>query len=217
MTVRVVIADDERLVRAGYRMILSTEPDIEVVAEAVDGVEAVELARLHRPDVVLMDIRMPRLDGIAATKALVRMDPAPAVLVVTTFDLDEYVYAAMRAGAAGFLLKDAPEAQLIAGLRTAKAGAALLSPQITRRLVETFARPSVQPLDDSVTAREREVLVLVARGLSNAEIARDLDIGETTVKTHVSRVLMKLGLSSRTQAVVLAYESGLIRPGEAVT
>jgi DNA-binding NarL/FixJ family response regulator len=139
------------------------------------------------------------------------------VLVVTTFDLDEYVYAAMRAGAAGFLLKDAPEAQLIAGLRTAKAGAALLSPQITRRLVETFARPSVRPLDDSVTAREREVLVLVARGLSNAEIARDLDIGETTVKTHVSRVLMKLGLSSRTQAVVLAYESGLIRPGEAVT
>jgi DNA-binding NarL/FixJ family response regulator len=215
MTLRVVIADDERLVRAGYRMILRGQPDIEVVGEASDGLDAVDLARRLRPDVVLMDVRMPRLDGIGATKRIVAMASAPAVLVVTTFDLDEYVYEALCAGACGFLLKDAPEEQLVAALRGAPDGISLLSPVVTRRLVEAFARPAPSDLStiEELTTREREVLVLVARGLSNAEIAGDLNIGETTVKTHVSRLLMKLGLSSRTQAVVVAYESGLLSPG----
>jgi DNA-binding NarL/FixJ family response regulator len=215
MTLRLVIADDERLVRAGYRMILRGEPDIEVVGEASDGLEAVDMARRLRPDVVLMDVRMPRLDGIGATKRIVAMASAPAVLVVTTFDLDEYVYEALRAGACGFLLKDAPEEQLVAALRGAPDGISLLSPVVTRRLVEAFARPvpSDLPAIGELTTREREVFVLVARGLSNAEIAGDLVIGETTVKTHVSRLLMKLGLTSRTQAVVVAYESGLLSPG----
>jgi DNA-binding NarL/FixJ family response regulator len=215
MTLRLVIADDERLVRAGYRMILRGEPDIEVVGEASDGLEAVDLARRLQPDVVLMDVRMPRLDGIGATKRIAAMDGAPAVLVVTTFDLDEYVYDALRAGACGFLLKDAPEKQLVAALRGATDGVSLLSPVVTRRLVEAFARPAPSdlPAIGELTTREREVLVLVARGLSNAEIAGDLVIGETTVKTHVSRLLMKLGLTSRTQAVVVAYESGLLSPG----
>ena len=215
MTLRLVIADDERLVRAGYRMILRGEPDIEVVGEASDGLEAVDLARRLQPDVVLMDVRMPRLDGIGATKRIAAMDGAPAVLVVTTFDLDEYVYDALRAGACGFLLKDAPEKQLVAALRGATDGVSLLSPVVTRRLVEAFARPAPSDLSaiEELTTREREVLVLVARGLSNAEIARDLVIGETTVKTHVSRLLTKLGLTSRTQAVVVAYESGLLSPG----
>lgn len=215
MTLRIVIADDERLVRAGYRMILRGQPDIDVVGEASDGLEAVDLARLLQPDVVLMDVRMPRLDGIGATKRIVALDSAPAVLVVTTFDLDEYVYEALRAGARGFLLKDAPSEQLVAALRGAPDGISLLSPAVTRRLVEAFARPAPSdlPTVEELTTREREVLVLVARGLSNAEIAGDLDIGQTTVKTHVSRLLMKLGLTSRTQVVVLAYESGLLRPG----
>jgi DNA-binding NarL/FixJ family response regulator len=215
MTLRLVIADDERLVRAGYRMILRGEPDIEVVGEASDGLEAVDLARRLQPDVVLMDVRMPRLDGIGATKRIAAMDGAPAVLVVTTFDLDEYIYDALRAGACGFLLKDAPEKQLVAALRGATDGVSLLSPVVTRRLVEAFARPAPSdlPAIGELTTREREVLVLVARGLSNAEIAGDLVIGETTVKTHVSRLLMKLGLTSRTQAVVVAYESGLLSPG----
>ncbi len=214
MTLRLVIADDERLVRAGYRMILRGEPDIEVVGEASDGLEAVDLARRLRPDVVLMDVRMPRLDGIGATKRIVAMASAPAVLVVTTFDLDEYVYEALRAGACGFLLKDAPEEQLVAALRGAPDGISLLSPVVTRRLVEAFARPAPSDLStiEELTTREREVLVLVASGLSNAEIAGDLHIGETTVKTHVSRLLTKLGLTSRTQAVVVAYESGLLSP-----
>jgi DNA-binding NarL/FixJ family response regulator len=175
----------------------------------------VDLARRLRPDVVLMDVRMPRLDGIGATKRIVAMASAPAVLVVTTFDLDEYVYEALRAGACGFLLKDAPEEQLVAALRGAPDGISLLSPVVTRRLVEAFAQPTPSDLStiEELTTREREVLVLVARGLSNAEIAGDLNIGETTVKTHVSRLLMKLGLSNRTQAVVVAYESGLLSPG----
>jgi len=214
VTTRVLLADDERLVRAGYRMILQAEPDLEVVGEAADGVEAVEAAPRLRPDVVLMDIRMPLLDGIAATRRLVALEDPPAVVVVTTFDLDEYVYEALRAGASGFLLKDAPEAQLLTALRAAPGGVSLLSATVTQRLVSTFARPSgaADPRLGALTEREKDVLRLVAQGLSNADIARTLVIGETTVKTHVSRLLAKLGLASRTQAVVLAYESGLVGP-----
>src|SRR3954469_6475476 len=195
-------------------MILQAEPDLEVVGEAADGVEAVEAASRLRPDVVLMDIRMPLLDGIAATRRLVALEDPPAVVVVTTFDLDEYVYEALRAGASGFLLKDAPEAQLLTALRAAPGGVSLLSATVTQRLVSTFARPSgaADPRLGALTEREKDVLRLVAQGLSNADIARTLVIGETTVKTHVSRLLAKLGLASRTQAVVLAYESGLVGP-----
>jgi DNA-binding NarL/FixJ family response regulator len=216
MTIRVVVADDERLVRAGYRMIIDSEPDLAVVGEAADGVEAVDLVRQLHPDVVVMDVRMPRLDGIAATRALVALVPAPAVLVVTTFDLDDYVFQALRAGATGFLLKDAPEPQLLAAIRGAPEGVALLSPSVTRRLVETFAPQPDGTADRSrlelLTPRETEVLTQLALGLSNAEIATALVIGETTVKTHVSRLLAKLGLASRSQAVVLAYQTSLIRP-----
>ena len=218
MNLRVLLADDERLVRAGFRMILSTEPDIEIVGEAADGVEALELARRLRPDVVLMDVRMPKLNGIEATRGIVRLDPAPAVLVVTTFDQDNYVYAALRAGAGGFLLKDAPEEQLVAALHTVIEGVSLLAPTVTRRLVEAWGvtadRAVVSdPRLSCLTDREVDVLRLVAAGKSNAEVSRLLGIGEATVKTHVSRVLAKLELVSRTQAVVLAYETGLVRPG----
>jgi DNA-binding NarL/FixJ family response regulator len=209
----VLVADDERLIRGGYRMIISGAPGLEVIGEAADGVEAVEMARRLRPDVVLMDVRMPRLDGIAATRRIAAFDAPPAVLVVTTFDLDEYVFEALRAGACGFLLKDAREEQLLAALRGAADGVSLFMPSVTRRLVERFARPSLAAPAVELTGREREIWKLLARGLSNADIASDLVISETTVKTHVSRVLMKLGATSRTQAVVMAYETGLVRPG----
>jgi DNA-binding NarL/FixJ family response regulator len=215
VTLRVLVADDERLVRAGYRMVLQPEPGVDVVGEAADGVEAVRLAAELRPDVVVMDVRMPGLDGIAATRRVVALDPAPAVLVVTTFDLDKYVFAALRAGACGFLLKDAPEEQLLAALRTAALGVSLLAPAVTRRLVARYARADEKHRAAlaTLTARETDVLVLLARGLSNAGIARELYVGEATVKTHLSHVLAKLGLVSRTQAVVFAYESGLVAAG----
>jgi DNA-binding NarL/FixJ family response regulator len=219
--IRVLVADDQELVRTGFRLILETEDDIVVVGQAADGVEAVDLARRHLPDVVLMDVRMPTLDGIEATARLVGPDaspPAPVrVLMLTTFDMDDYVYAALRNGASGFLLKDTPPEDLVRAIRVVAAGDALLAPSVTRRLIQdvsrTRAQPVVPPGVATLTDREREVLGLVARGLSNAEIAEALVLGETTVKTHVGRVLMKLGLRDRVQAVVLAYESGLVTPG----
>jgi len=216
MTIKVLIADDQALVRTGFRKILESEPDLEVVGEAGDGGEAVEAALLLRPDVVLMDIRMPRLDGLEATR---RLAGKTRVLVLTTFDLNEYVYEALRAGASGFLLKDAPADQLVTAIRVVAAGEALLAPSITRRLIEEFARrpPSdARPAElEALSPRELEVLRLVARGLSNAEVASELYVGDATVKTHVSRILQKLALRDRVQAVVLAYESGLLQPGEA--
>ena len=216
--IRVLVADDQTLVRSGFRMILRSDVDLEVVGEAADGVEAVTLARELRPDVVLMDVRMPKVDGIEATRRIMRGDePRPRVLVLTTFDLDEYVFAALRAGASGFLLKDAPEEQLLAAIRVAASGGALFSPSVTTRLIERFASldgAEVTPVDlSSLTEREREVLVLLARGLSNAEIAAQLVVSDHTVKTHVARILRKLELRDRTQAVIAAYESGLVRPG----
>jgi DNA-binding NarL/FixJ family response regulator len=216
--IRVVLADDESLVRTGFRMILKTEPDIDVVGEAADGHQAVDAARRLRPDVVVMDVRMPHLDGLEATRRILSApDAATRVLMLTTFDLDEYVYDALRAGASGFLLKDAPADQLLAAIRSVAEGGALLAPTVTRRLIEEFARrpPESAPAPEAVaelTARERSVLVLLARGLSNAEVAAELVLGEATIKTHVARVLSKLGLRDRTQAVVYAYESGLVRP-----
>ena len=216
--IRVLIADDQALVRAGFRMILDAEEDIDVIGEASDGNEAVEQARRLTPDVVLMDIRMPELDGIEATRQVVALggDMPPRVLMLTTFDLNEYVYEALRAGASGFLLKDVPPEELAAGIRVVARGDALLAPSITRRLIHEFARaaPAAGPPRgfDELTAREVEVFKLVARGLSNAEIAAELIVSETTVKTHVARLLMKLGLRDRVQAVVLAYEAGLVRP-----
>jgi DNA-binding NarL/FixJ family response regulator len=215
--IRVLLADDQALVRAGFRMILGAEDGIEVVGEAGNGAEAVALARDLVPAVVLMDVRMPVLDGIEATRRIVAGGDSPRVLVLTTFDVDEYVYEALRAGASGFLLKDAPEEQLVAGIRVVAGGGSLFAPAITRRLIERFAgtHPGTPPqgLDD-LTARELEILRLVARGLSNAEIAATLVISEHTVKTHVAHVLQKLDLRDRVQAVVLAYESGIVRPGD---
>ena len=217
---RVLIADDQALVRAGFRMILDAEDDLDVVGEAADGAEAVELARRLKPDVVLMDIRMPELDGIEATRRIAELgtDPPTRVLMLTTFDLNEYVYEALRAGASGFLLKDVPPEQLAEGIRIVAGGEALLAPSITRRLIEELAEvapaiPEAPPGLDELTARELEVFKLIARGLSNSEIAAELIVSETTVKTHVARVLMKLGLRDRVQAVVLAYESGVVQPG----
>ncbi|HKD34192.1 MAG TPA: response regulator [Gaiellaceae bacterium] len=219
--VRVMIVDDQALVRAGFRMILEAEPDIDVVGEAADGGEAIEECRRLRPDVVLMDVRMPEMDGIEATRRLLEHDDADTkVVMLTTFDMDEYVYDTLRVGASGFLLKDVPPEQLVAGIRSVASGDALLAPSVTRRVIEEFvSRPpaSVRALPEQLeelTARELEVLKLVARGLSNAEIAKTLFVSETTVKTHVAHVLMKLDLRDRVQAVVLAYESGLVQPGE---
>jgi DNA-binding NarL/FixJ family response regulator len=220
VSLRVLIVDDQALVRTGFRMILEAEGDIEVVGEAGDGAEAVDEARRLEPDVVLMDVRMPELDGIEATRRLLANGGAgPAkVVMLTTFDMDEYVYDALRAGASGFLLKDVPPEQLIDGIRAVANGDALLAPSITRRLIEEFVRSGparTEPPSGLVelTSRELEVLQLIARGLSNAEIAKSLFVSETTVKTHVAHVLMKLGLRDRVQAVVLAYESGLVQPG----
>ena len=218
MSVSVLIADDQALVRACFRMIVDAEPGIEVVGEASDGAEAVAEARRLRPAVVLMDVRMPNVDGIEATRRLLsEADGRTRVLVLTTFDLDEYIYEALRAGASGFLLKDTPPEQLVAAIRIVADGEALLSPRITCRMIEEFvrrprrdARPAAL---DSLTARESEVLTLMARGLSNSEIAARLVVSETTVKTHVAHVLTKLRLRDRVQAVVVAYESGLVQPG----
>jgi DNA-binding NarL/FixJ family response regulator len=220
MGVRVVVVDDQALVRAGFRMILEAEDGFDVVGEAADGLQAVDLVARAAPDVVLMDVRMPNLDGVGATERILatRGDAGPKVLILTTFDLDEYVFAALRAGASGFLLKDTPAEALVEAIRVVAAGEALLAPSVTKRVIEEFAAQAPSPPDvdvdlSSLTEREREVLVLMARGLSNAEIAAELYLGETTVKTHVGRVLMKLHLRDRVQAVVLAYESGLVRPG----
>jgi DNA-binding NarL/FixJ family response regulator len=237
VSVKVLLADDQALVRAGFRMILDAERDIEVVGEVADGNEAVEFVRLNSPHVVLMDVRMPNLDGIEATRRILALadragrassdeaapSPRPGgaetkVLMLTTFDLDEYVYEALRAGASGFLLKDVPPEQLVSAIHIVARGEALLSPSVTRRVIEEFTKlppPQAGPPPQlaELTARELEVLQLIARGLSNAEIAKELFVSETTVKTHVARVLMKCRLRDRVQAVVLAYESGLIRPG----
>jgi DNA-binding NarL/FixJ family response regulator len=221
MSLGVLIVDDQALVRAGFRMILEAEEDIEVVGEAADGRKAVTEARRLRPDVVLMDVRMPDVDGIEATRRLLAEDgSAVKVVMLTTFDMDEYVYDALRAGASGFLLKDVPPEQLVDGIRAVAKGDALLAPSVTRRVIEEFVRRppasvrTLPPKLEELTARELEVLKLIARGLSNAEIATELFVSETTVKTHVAHVLMKLGLRDRVQAVVAAYESGLVEPGE---
>ena len=217
--IRLLLADDQPLLRAGFRMVLGSEPNLDVVGEAGDGAEAVDLARRLLPDVVLMDIRMPRQDGVAATRAIVTAKLPVRVLILTTFDLDEYVVGALRAGASGFLAKDVPADDLVAAIRTVAAGEAVVAPRILRRLLDQFAHalpdPSVTPPREleTLTDREREVLVQVARGLSNAEIAAELRVSETTVKTHVGHLLTKLGLRDRVQAVVLAYETGLVRPG----
>ncbi len=228
MTVRVVLADDQALLRKGFRMILEAEDDIEIVGEAADGTDAVRLAELYAPDVVLMDVRMPELDGIGATQAITDSEVADStrVLILTTFDLDEYAFSALRAGASGFLLKDVPPSELVAAIRTVARGDAVVSPRVTRRLLEEYAHTLPELAGDTeaqghdaehpaltgLTEREREVLLCVAEGLSNAEIAERLYVSEATVKSHVGRLLAKLGLRDRVQAVVFAFQSGLVRP-----
>jgi DNA-binding NarL/FixJ family response regulator len=219
MTIRVLITDDQPVVRAGLRALLGIQPDIDVVGEARDGVAAVAQAATLNPDVVIMDVRMPGADGIRATEQIVRDPRSPKVLVLTTYDLDEYVFDALAAGASGFLLKDAPPEDLITGVRTVAAGDALLAPSVTRRLIALFARPHrtirlASDASDQLTDREREVLVLIVRGLSNAEIAAVLNISDNTVKTHVGHVFAKLGLRDRVQAVIFGYESGLGERGD---
>ena len=215
---RVLIADDQPLVRVGLRKILEAEPDLDVVAEAADGEDAVAETRLHRPDVVLMDIRMPVLDGIEATRRIVAAQPTARVLILTTFGLDTYVFDALRAGASGFMLKDAPPEELVAAVRLVARGEALLAPAVTRGVIEEFARrpvgrtPEPSPALAELTAREREVLELLARGRSNPEICAELVISEATAKTHVARILQKLGLRDRVQAVIYAYENGVVTP-----
>ncbi|MGH3063690.1 MAG: response regulator [Gaiellaceae bacterium] len=215
MSVRVLVADDQSMVRAGFRMLLSGEPDIEVVAEASNGLEAVDKAARFDPTVVLMDIRMPELDGLEATRRILAAEDTARVLILTTFDLDEYVYEALTAGASGFVLKDDPPEQLISAIRTVAAGEALLSPTVTKRVIKQFTRipnPTPPPEFDELTAREQEVFRLIASGLSNPEIAQELYISEATVKTHVTHILQKLDLRDRVQAVVLAYQTGLFEP-----
>ena len=222
MTTRVLIVDDQSLVRAGFRMILESEPEIEVVGEAADGLTAVLAARETHPDVILMDVRMPNVDGLEATRRLLEgKESGPRILILTTFDVDEYVYEALRAGASGFLLKDTPPEQLVEAIRIVAGGDALLSPVVTRRVIAEFVRrppaAALQPAPglDDLTARELEILRLMARGLSNAEIAAEAFVSETTVKTHVARILTKLRLRDRVQAVVFAYEHGIVQAGEA--
>jgi DNA-binding NarL/FixJ family response regulator len=215
--IRVLIADDQALVRAGFRVLVDSAPDLEVVGEAADGLQALELARSTCPDVVLMDIRMPEMDGLTATRELAADPDGPRVIILTTFDIDEYVFEALRAGASGFLLKDTDPSELLTAVRVVAAGDALLAPSVTRRLIEEFAtRPDPHRTPPEalavLTEREREVLALVARGLSNQEIADELVISPATAKTHVSRVMMKLGARDRAQLVVVAYETGLVQP-----
>jgi DNA-binding NarL/FixJ family response regulator len=219
VSIRIVLVDDQELVRTGFRMVLDAQPDMTVVGEAADGLEAVEFARAHTADVMVMDARMPRLDGVAATRRIRQAGDRPRILMLTTFDLDEYAFAALKAGASGFLLKDVPPEELLFAIRAVHSGDAVVAPSTTRRLLDRFAPmlpaqdgPAASALED-LTERERQVLVLVAQGLSNAELAKRLFVSEATVKTHVGRILAKLGLRDRVQAVVYAYENGLVRIG----
>jgi DNA-binding NarL/FixJ family response regulator len=218
--IRIVLVDDQELVRTGFRMVLDAQPDMAVVGEAADGMAAVEFARRHDADVMVMDARMPRMDGVAATRHIRQAGDRPRVLMLTTFDLDEYAFAALKAGASGFLLKDVPPEELLFAIRAVHSGDAVVAPSTTRRLIDRFA--PMLPAGDAaaaaelagLTEREREVLILVAQGLSNAELAQRLFVSEATVKTHVGRILAKLGLRDRVQAVVYAYETGLVRAGQ---